>query len=114
MITHDFWFGFGTWPTFKMDCSATVHVSVDLSPSCPSIFHGNTTNPTSRDIQLDFLPLTSNQAWYASEFVNEDSYIVHLSDDYKAELDSALLYFKSMYQTIGILCANNRRLRTGW
>lgn len=85
-----------------MDCAyAHQNSSSPLISYNPSVIVGSTVASSAFShnlIPLGFPPsLTSDQAWYASEFVNEDRYILHLSDDEKDELDAALVFFKGTF-----------------
>jgi hypothetical protein len=57
--------------------------------------------PVAENFETTILPqgfpyfLTTKQAWYPSEFSNEERYIYHLSRNDKLELDEALFFFKS-------------------
>jgi hypothetical protein len=58
--------------------------------------------PVAENFETTILPqgfpyfLTTKQAWYPSEFSNEERYIYHLSSNDKLELDKALSYFKTL------------------
>jgi hypothetical protein len=57
--------------------------------------------PVAENLETTILPqgfpyfLTTKQAWYPSEFSNEERYIYHLTSNDKLELDKALSFFKS-------------------
>jgi hypothetical protein len=49
-------------------------------------------------VPLGFPPsITSKQAWHTSEFLDENSFILHLSKEDKDELDTALVFFKGIF-----------------
>jgi hypothetical protein len=85
-----------------MDCyyahqgPSTSHISYNLPAFGDSTVEITTFERNA--IPLGFPPLlNTKQAWNASEFLNEDRYIHHLSNDEKNELDAALAFFKGVF-----------------